>query len=46
METPNNMEKHKIHRIGLREKFNRKPMGFYHEINGGFRLKFSPKAIH
>ena len=33
------------HWIGLWENFNRKPMGFYHQIHRGFRLKFSHHPI-
>ena len=29
------------HWIGLRENLHRKPMGFYHQIDRAFRLKFS-----
>ena len=31
--------------IGLTENFNRKPMGFYHQIDRAFRLKFSHNPI-
>ena len=31
--------------IGLRENLNRKPMGFYHQIDRAFRLKFSHHPI-
>ena len=31
--------------IGLRENLNRKPMGFYHQIDRGFRFKFSHHPI-
>ena len=31
--------------IGLRENLHRKPMGFYHQIDRAFRLKFSHHPI-
>ena len=36
---------HQFHWIGFRENLNRKPMGFYHQIDRAFRLKFSHHPI-
>ena len=34
-----------VHWIGLRENLNRKPMGFYHQIDRVFRFQFSHHPI-